>query len=199
MVRGARSSSRTSAARQSATLPPVNRKRSGRPSLSVSAWSLLLRPPRLIAIAWTNAPLSAARRAVRLHMRAVDHDFGGRSTRCRQRDEHLLPDAFRRPPHEPVVERLSRTAARRCIDPATARFDHMDDAADHPPVIDLRNPANCSSLNQTSFKSTLLTPPSLNHIRAANGTRVMCPDPNDGEENACCLASGQLGPRARRP
>ena len=57
MVRGARSSSRTSPARQSATLPPVSRKRGGRPSPSVSAWSLLLRPPRLIPIAWASAPL----------------------------------------------------------------------------------------------------------------------------------------------
>jgi hypothetical protein len=188
MVRGARSSSRTSAARQSATLPPLSRKRSGRPSPSVSAWSLLLRPPRLIPIAWTSPPFSAACRAVRLHMCAVDQDFGGRSTRCRQCDEHLLPDAFRRRPHEPIVERLPRTVAGRCINPATARSHHVDDAADHPTVINPRNSStlsgsngrsrsNCSSLNQNSLKSTLLLSPSLNHIRAAKGIRFMGPDP----------------------
>ena len=83
MVRGARSLSSTSAARQPATWRLVNRKRSGRPLPSVSAWSLLLRPPRLIPIAWMSAPFSAACRAVSFYMRSVDQDFGRRSARCR--------------------------------------------------------------------------------------------------------------------
>ena len=49
MQRRGRASSRCSAARQSAACPGVSRKASGRPWRSVTAWTLVLRPPRLLA------------------------------------------------------------------------------------------------------------------------------------------------------
>jgi hypothetical protein len=106
----------------SAALPPVSRKRSGRPSPYVSAWSLLVRPPRLIPIAWRSAPFSTRSRAVRLHMGAVDKDLGRRSARRRQSGEQLPPDALLSPAREAVVESFSRSLAGRRIDPAPARL-----------------------------------------------------------------------------
>jgi hypothetical protein len=166
MVPAARSFNRTSTARQSATWPPVSRKRSGRPSPSVRAWSLLLRPPRLIPIAWTSAPLSAARRAVRLHVRAVDQNLGRWSARRCQRHEQLLPHALRRPAHEPVVERLPRFVAGRRIDPATARRHDMDDAADHPPIINPGNAAHLARQQRPKPLELLFTQPEFAQIHA---------------------------------
>jgi hypothetical protein len=65
----------------------------------------------------------------------------------------------------------------------------MDDAADHPPVIDPRHPrtlfgnsgfsrSNCASLNQNSLNATLLQLQSMNHTRAALGIRFMGPEPS---------------------
>ena len=141
MQRAGSLSSRCSAALQSAACPGVSRKASGRPWPSVMAWTLVLRPPRLTPIAWACAPFSARRRAVRLDMRAVDQHFGGRATRRRQRLEHLAPDALGRPADIAVVERLGRAVDRRRILPPATRLQHVDDAADHPPVIDPQHPA----------------------------------------------------------
>lgn len=41
----------------SAAFPPVRRKAMGRPTPSLSAWTLVFRPPRLTPIAWRCAPL----------------------------------------------------------------------------------------------------------------------------------------------
>src|SRR3954454_3501031 len=46
--------------------------------------------------------------------------------------------ALRRPPDEPVVERLIRAIDIRRIDPATAGLEYMHNAADHPSIINPR-------------------------------------------------------------
>lgn len=71
--------------------------------------------------------------------RGVDQHFGRWAARRRQSVEDVRPDTFRSPAHKSVVERLPRTIDRRRIGPAATRFEHMHDAADHPPVINPRD------------------------------------------------------------
>jgi len=75
---------------------------------------------------------------MRLDGGTVDQDLRGRSPRLSKRMEEADPDAFLRPPHEAVVERLLGSVFGRRIDPTSARFKHMNDAADHPPVVNAR-------------------------------------------------------------
>jgi hypothetical protein len=105
MQRRGKAFSRCSAARQSAACPGVSRKASGRPCRSVSAWTLVLRPPRLTLIAWKCAPFSTRCRAVGLHMRTVDQHLGRWPAFGRQRLEHVAPHALGRPAHVAIVER----------------------------------------------------------------------------------------------
>lgn len=49
--------------------------------------------------------------------------------------EDILPDAFRRPADETIVERLARAVGRRGIDPAATAFQHMNDPADDTAII----------------------------------------------------------------
>jgi hypothetical protein len=98
-------------------------------------------------------------------VRAVDQDLGRRSARRRERNEHLLPDTFRRPPYEPVAERLFRTVAGGRINPATTRFHHMDDAADHPPVIDPSNAPNLVRKQWPKPLQLLIAQPELDQIQ----------------------------------
>ena len=75
---------------------------------------------------------------MRLHRRTVDQDLRWRaSCRC-QNIEDILPNAFRRPSDEPIVEGLVRTIDIWCIDPAAAGLQHVHNAADDTPVIDPR-------------------------------------------------------------
>lgn len=61
---------------------------------------------------------------------------GGRSASSGQRFEQLDPDPLGRPAHEAIVEGLLRPVeiARR-VGPTPSRFQHVDDAADHAPVV----------------------------------------------------------------
>ena len=52
--------------------------------------------------------------------------------------EDVGPDAFRSPSDEPVVKRLAWTIDIRRIDPAAAGFEHVNDTANHPTVINTR-------------------------------------------------------------
>src|SRR3954467_8224764 len=60
----------------SATLPGVSARAIGRPRPLARQWILLVDPPRERPIAWVHAPFSACRRAVRLHVRRVEHQLG---------------------------------------------------------------------------------------------------------------------------
>jgi hypothetical protein len=125
MQRRGKAFSRCSAARQSAACPGVSRKASGRPCRSVSAWTLVLRPPRLTLIAWKCAPFSTRCRAVGLHMRTVDQHLGRWPAFGRQRLEQVAPHALGRPAHvadcraslRQAQDRLRRPIDRRRILP----------------------------------------------------------------------------------
>jgi hypothetical protein len=73
-----------------------------------------------------------------LHRAGVDQNLGRRAGGLGERLEQLDPHAFRRPPDKAIVERLLRPIIRRRVDPTTARFQHMNNPADHPPVVDAR-------------------------------------------------------------
>ncbi len=70
--------------------------------------------------------------------RGVDQQFGRwPAGRCQGR-ENVYPHAFGGPAHKSVVQRLPRAIDGRRISPATAGFQDMHDATDHPAIIDPR-------------------------------------------------------------
>ena len=77
---------------------------------------------------------------MRLQMGGIDHQPGWVAGLARQLSENAVEHAEAAPAHEPVVDRLVRTVAGRCIAPAQTVPNDEDDPADHPPVINPRNP-----------------------------------------------------------
>ena len=75
---------------------------------------------------------------MRLHRRGVDENLRGRPTCLRERVKEIDPNAFGGPANVTIVERLLRPIVRRRVNPAPTGFEHMNDAADHPPVIHSR-------------------------------------------------------------
>lgn len=109
----------------------------GRPLPSQMTCSLEFSPPlvRPIARGTSLFFLKARRRAVRLQMRAVDHDPIRLRAFARERHEDAVEDSKTAPAHEPVVQRLVRAVALRSILPLQPVPEHVDDPAHHPPVI----------------------------------------------------------------
>jgi hypothetical protein len=70
-----------------------------------------------------------------LGRRAVDDLRVGRIG-CYQGVEQVLPKPASRPSVEPIVDRRRRPVERRAVLPSAAHFQHMNDAADHPSVVD---------------------------------------------------------------
>ena len=75
------------------------------------------------------------RRATGLGRRAVDDLRVGRIG-CYQGVEHALPKPASRPSVEPIVDRRRRPVERRAVLPPAGHFQHMNNAADHPSVVD---------------------------------------------------------------
>lgn len=74
---------------------------------------------------------------MRLHDRGVDQHLRRRSACLRENLEQPAPDTLGRPAYETVVERLLRSIdLTRCVRPATARLQYVDDAADDALIID---------------------------------------------------------------
>ena len=112
----------------------------GRQSQSVSAWILVLPPPRERLMAWFRSPFSARGRAVRLHGRRADKHLGRGIAGACQGMEEIYPDARlpRRPwrPSEHSGCRASCAARSRMAHRSNAAgLQNMDDAADHPAVV----------------------------------------------------------------
>ena len=89
----------------------------------------------------TSARPATAASARRTRRRAVEQDLRRRAARRDEDLEQLAPDALRRPADEAVVQGLARTVTRRRVDPAPARLQDMDDAADHPAIVHPRHAA----------------------------------------------------------
>jgi len=73
---------------------------------------------------------------MRLHGRAIDQDLRRRSAGRCECLEYVYPYALRCPADEAIVECFARTIELRRIDPAPTGLQHLDDAADDPPIID---------------------------------------------------------------
>ena len=73
-----------------------------------------------------------------LDRRGVDQHFRGRPAGRCQGVEDVHPDAFGRPAHEAIVERLARTVDRRRINPTRTGLQNVNDAADDAPVVGSR-------------------------------------------------------------
>ena len=80
-------------------------------------------------------PFSTCCRAVRLHVRGVDHLRIGGSSVSSKLPEQVFPDAAPRPAHKAVINRCRRTILGRTIAPATAALEHMHDAADDAAIV----------------------------------------------------------------
>jgi len=123
---------------------------------------------------------------MRLHGRGIEEHLRGWATGLGQGLEQIGPDALGRPAHEPIVERLLRTIdlAWR-IRPTPARLQHMDDAADHPTVIDallaprLGRTMRSSQTVRPSAKTRSSDPPfrRRNH-RPSSKAKFMGPEPS---------------------
>ena len=79
-----------------------------------------------------------------LYRGAVDENLRGRPAGLRQSVKEIDPDAFLGPADVAVVERFLRPVFRWRVDPSTDGFKHMDDAADHPAVVEARLAAHLS-------------------------------------------------------
>jgi hypothetical protein len=75
---------------------------------------------------------------MRLDRGGVDEKLRRRAASLRERVEEIDPHALGRPPDITVVERLPRPVFRRRVDPAPAGFQHVDNPADHAPIVDPR-------------------------------------------------------------
>lgn len=75
---------------------------------------------------------------MRLHGGAIDKHLGRRAASARQSMEEIGPNAFGSPADITVVERLAWPIVGRRVDPTPAGLENMDDAADHPAVVNTR-------------------------------------------------------------
>src|SRR5687767_1826875 len=73
---------------------------------------------------------------MRLHGGAVDEHLRWWPACVRERMEEIDPNALGSPADEAIVERLVRSIEARRIHPAPARLEDVNDAADHPAIID---------------------------------------------------------------
>ena len=75
---------------------------------------------------------------MRLYGGGVDQHLLGRTICAGQGMEKIAPHALRRPADIAVVERFLRSVFGRCVHPAPAGFQDMDDTADHALIINPR-------------------------------------------------------------
>ena len=73
---------------------------------------------------------------MRLDMSGVDRKLIGNSSRSGDLLKHAFPDSLARPAIVAVVERRARSIGRWQIAPATTRLQDVQDAADHPAIVD---------------------------------------------------------------
>jgi len=99
----------------------------------------------------------------------IDHLRAGRSTTPSKLAEQSLSHAAPCPPYKAIIDRRVWTVLRRTIAPATAALQHMQDAADDPPVVHSihatqvcrkprRNCCHCSLLSQNKSRRIFSAP-----------------------------------------
>src|SRR4029077_15725888 len=80
-------------------------------------------------------PFSARCRAMRFHVRGVDHLCVCGTSVSSKLPEQVFPDATPRPAHKAIIDRCRRSILGRAIAPATAAFQNMHDTADNAAVV----------------------------------------------------------------
>lgn len=75
-----------------------------------------------------------------LQVGGVDHQCIGLAALGRQSGEDLVEHPKPAPADEAIVDRLVRAIVLGRVAPSQAVSDHKDDPADHPAVVDPRNP-----------------------------------------------------------
>ena len=98
---------------------------------------------------------------MRLHRRGVDENFARWSAGLRERVKQVDLDAFGGPADITIVERFLRPVFPRRVDPATARFEHMHDAADDAPVVDPRVAPRISGKMRRNLRKLNVRQPEL--------------------------------------
>jgi len=102
----------------------------------------------------------------------VDQHLRGWTARRGERMKHVDPNAFRRPADEAVVERLARSIDLRRVDPATAGFEHMNNAADDPAVVNARLTPRVRRQKRLKPRKLIVRKPKIvaNHEPSPSGT-----------------------------
>ena len=110
---------------------------------------------------------------MRFHRRGVDENFRWRPSGLRQRLKQVDPDAFGGPADITIVERLLRPVFARRVDPAPAGFEHVDDAADDPPVVNPCLAARVGGKMRRNLRKLRVRQPELieNHRRFLSEAR----------------------------
>jgi len=148
-------------------------------------------------------PFSARCRAMRFHVRGVDHLCVCGSSVSSKLPEQVFPDATPRPAHKAIIDRCRRSILGRAIAPATAAFQNMHDTADDAAVV---RPLDAPYIRrQMRFDpSPLLVAqpkqvpahnpdplPKTNQDRIVRAKKLMSSDPRP-RENSPCAWRGRL-------
>lgn len=125
---------------------------------------------------------------MRFEMGGVDHQLLGTATLRGQFGQNTVEDAQPAPSDEAIVDGLVRTITGRSIPPAQPIADHEQDAAQHPPVVDTRNPVrqrkegrdppHLQRRQQQQIVQGGTLPATLNHDPAVSSINLIGPDPN---------------------
>ncbi len=95
------------------------------------------------------------------HSGGVDQNLRRRAACHSERLEQIDPNALRSPAHIAIVKRLFRSIVGWRVDPAAARFQNMDDPADHPPVVNALLAPRISRKVRLDPRKLLLRQPEL--------------------------------------
>lgn len=85
---------------------------------------------------WLAPPFCATGRAVGLDVAAVDLAGFCDPAILRQSRQDARPDATAAPPVPAIVDRRRRAVFGRAVRPAATALEHVDDARDHPAIVD---------------------------------------------------------------
>ena len=103
--------------------------------------------------------------------------------------EDVVPDALAAPPVEAIVDRCVRPILGRTVAPAPARLEHVDDAGDHPAIIDpSRTATPAKQVWLDPRPSLVIQPVELPHSRSPSGNLESENTPYDQD-----LLSTELG------